>query len=61
MRRLDFGPVVEIHVRDSRSREIDEREDVPELLPVAEGPEPPEVPGDADPDPTRTPVSGGRD
>jgi hypothetical protein len=58
VRRLDFGPVVEIQARDSRSREIDARWEVPELLPVADSPEPPEVPGDPDPDPTPTPVSG---
>jgi hypothetical protein len=61
VRRLDFGPVVEIQARDSRSREIDVRWEVPVLLPVAGPPEPPEVPGDPDPDPTPTPISSGED
>jgi hypothetical protein len=57
-RLLDFGPLIAIHVRDVRSRDIDARRAVRELPPVPEEPEPPRVVDDGDPVPTPAPASG---
>jgi hypothetical protein len=57
-RRLDFGPLIAIHVRDERRRDIDARREVRELPPVPEEPEPPRVVDDGDPVPTPAPASG---
>jgi hypothetical protein len=57
-RRLAFGPLIAIHVRDERRCDIDARREVRELPLVPEEPEPPRVLDDGEPVPTPAPASG---